>query len=87
MEIFPEYIYEKDSGGETLPIYDQTTKKWSFSKSSGKKLDRARVEEWKTKFYEFEGFNTANGWPKRETLENMNLKKVADCMQKKNRLG
>ena len=87
MEVFPDYIYEKDSGGETLPMYDDKTQKWSYSKTSGRKLDRARVEEWKTKFYDFEGFNTANGWPTRKTLEDMNLKKVADCMQSKNRLG
>jgi aldehyde:ferredoxin oxidoreductase len=87
MEVFPDYIYEKDAGGETLPMYDQKTQKWSFSRSSGRKLDRARVEEWKTKFYDFEGFNTANGWPTRKTLEDMGLKKVADCMQEKNRLG
>ena len=87
MEVFPDYIYEKDAGGETLPMYDQKTRKWSFSKSSGRKLDRARVEEWKTKFYDFEGFNTTNGWPTRKTLEDMGLKKGADCMQGKNRLG
>ena len=87
MEVFPDYIYEKDSVGETLPIYDHKTKKWSFSKSSGRKLDPVKVEEWKTKFYAFEGFNTANGWPTRKTLEDMGLKKVADCMQNQNRLG
>ncbi|MEJ2111742.1 MAG: aldehyde ferredoxin oxidoreductase C-terminal domain-containing protein, partial [Acidobacteriota bacterium] len=86
-EVFPDYIYEKDSGGETLPIYDHKTNQWSFSKTSGRRLDRRKVEEWKTKFYEFEGFSAATGWPTRKTLEDMNLKNVADCMQKKNRLG
>jgi aldehyde:ferredoxin oxidoreductase len=87
MEVFPDYVYEKDSRGEMLPIYDEITKKWSYSLGSGKKLDRTRVEEWKTMFYDFEGFNTANGWPTRNTLEGMGLKKVADVMQAKNRLG
>jgi hypothetical protein len=44
------------------------------------------LKEWKTRFYAFEGFNTANGWPTRKTLEDMGLKKVADVMQSKNRL-
>jgi aldehyde:ferredoxin oxidoreductase len=50
-------------------------------------LDRAKVEEWKTKFYAFEGFNTSNGWPKRETLEKLGLKKVVDALQSKAKLG
>jgi aldehyde:ferredoxin oxidoreductase len=87
MEVFPDYIYEKDSGGEMLPMYDDKTGKWSYSRTSGRRLDRTRVEEWKTKFYEFEGFSADNGWPTRETLERMNLKRVADTMGKRNRLG
>jgi aldehyde:ferredoxin oxidoreductase len=68
-------------------MYDAKTQKWSYSTGEGRKLDRARFEEWKTKFYEFEGFNTTNGWPTRKTLEGMGLKKVADIMQSKGKLG
>ena len=87
MEVFPDYVYEQSSRGEVLPMYDDKTKKWSYSAGSGRKLDRAKVEEWKTKFYAFEGFNTTNGWPTRKTLEDMGLKKVADVMQSKDKLG
>ncbi|MBN2243537.1 MAG: aldehyde:ferredoxin oxidoreductase [Acidobacteria bacterium] len=87
MEVFPDYIYEKDSGGEMLPMYDRVANKWSYSMSSGRRLDRAKVEEWKTRFYDFEGFNANNGWPTRKTLEDLDLRKVADVMQAKNRLG
>ncbi|MEJ2110626.1 MAG: aldehyde ferredoxin oxidoreductase C-terminal domain-containing protein, partial [Acidobacteriota bacterium] len=87
MEVFPDYIYEQNSRGEMLPMYDSKTKEWSYSTGEGRKLDRTKVEEWKTMFYEFEGFSTANGWPTRKTLDDMGLKKVADCMQKINRLG
>ena len=73
--------------GEMLPMYDATTKKWSYSTGEGRKLDRSKVEDWKTMFYAFEGFNTTSGWPTRKTLEEMGLKKVADVMQDKNRLG
>ena len=72
---------------DMLPMYDEKTKKWSYSTGEGRKLDRARFEEWKTNFYKFEGFNTANGWPTRKTLEAMGLKKVADVMQGKGKLG
>jgi len=87
MEVFPDYVYEQDTRGDLLPMYDYKTKKWSYSDSTGGKLDRARFEEWKTKFYAFEGFNTANGWPTRKTLEDMGLRKVADVMQSIGRIG
>lgn len=87
MEVFPDFMYEQSSRGEVMPMYAEKTRKWSYSAGSGRKLDRARVEEWKTKFYAFEGFNTANGWPTRKTLEDLGLKKVADLMQARGRLG
>jgi aldehyde:ferredoxin oxidoreductase len=87
MEVFPDYIYTQGSRGELLPMYDYKIKKWSYATGEGRKLDRAKFEEWKTKFYDFEGFNTTNGWPTRKTLEGMGLKKVADVMQSKDRLG
>jgi aldehyde:ferredoxin oxidoreductase len=68
-------------------MYDDKTQRWSYATGAGRKLDRARVEEWKTKFYAFEGFNTNNGWPTRKTLEEMGLKKVADVLQTKVKLG
>jgi len=53
----------------------------------GAKLDRAKVEDFKTRFYKFEGYNPENGYPTRGTLEKMNLKRVADTLQNKNKLG
>ncbi len=89
MEVFPDYVYEQSSRGEVLPMYDDKTKKWSYSAGSGRKLDRAKVEEWKTRFYEFEGFNTANGWPTRKTLEKHGLKESGRChaKQRQARIG
>jgi aldehyde:ferredoxin oxidoreductase len=55
--------------------------------NAGRKLDKGKFEEWKTKFYEFEGWNSANGWPKRNTLESLGLKKAADTLQNKGKLG
>ena len=87
MEVFPDYIYEKPSSGARLPMFDDKTGKWSYETGQGRTLDRAKVEEWKTKFYAFEGFNKESGWPTRKTLEDLKLKKVADLMQSKGRLG
>ena len=85
MEVFPEYLYTQKTRGTLLPMYENG--KWSYSAGAGRILDRAKVEEWKTKFYEFEGFNASNGWPKRDTLEKLGLKKLADTLQSKGKLG
>jgi len=87
MEVFPDYIYEQGSRGVVLPMYDEKTETWSYSTGAKRTLDRAKFEEWKTRFYAFEGFNTANGWPTRKTLETLGLNKVADVMQNKGKLG
>jgi aldehyde:ferredoxin oxidoreductase len=68
-----------------LPVYENG--KWAYSANTGRVLNKAKFEEFKTKFYEFEGWNDANGWPKRSTLENLGLKKIADTLQSKSRLG
>lgn len=87
MEVFPEYIYTQGAAGGLLPMYDAKTRKWSYADGAGRKLDRARFEDWKTKFYALEGFSTETGWPTRKTLEELGLKKVADILQRKDRLG
>ncbi len=85
MEVFPDYIYDRPSMGHDMPMYIDG--KWKYDKGVGRKLDRAKVEDFKTRFYRFEGCNPENGYPTRETLEKMNLRKVADALQRKGRLG
>ena len=46
-----------------------------------------KFEDWKTRFYKFEGYNPENGYPTRDTLEDMNMKKVADLLEKRGKLG
>jgi aldehyde:ferredoxin oxidoreductase len=50
-------------------------------------LDDAGVELFKTNFYKLEGWDVDTGWPTRKTLEGLGLKKVADTMASKWRLG
>jgi aldehyde:ferredoxin oxidoreductase len=60
--------------------------KWTYDTGAGRLLDRAKVEDFKTRFYKFEGHNGDNGYPTRTTLERAGLKKVADLLQKKGKL-
>ncbi len=85
MEVFPDYIYDQPTRGSELPMY--INGKWTYANGAGRKLDRKKVEDFKTKFYKFEGYNPENGYPTRKTLEGMNLKKVADLLEKRGKLG
>jgi aldehyde:ferredoxin oxidoreductase len=85
MEIFPDYVYDKPSMGSELPMV--VDGKWTYATGRGRKLDRTKVEDFKSKFYKFEGYNAETSFPTRETLEKMNLKKVADTLQSKGKLG
>jgi aldehyde:ferredoxin oxidoreductase len=86
LEVFPDYVYDKPGrGGSELPMVIDG--QWKYDGGRGRKLDRAKVEDFKTRFYKFEGYNPDNGYPTRATLEKMGLKKVADVMQSKGKLG
>jgi aldehyde:ferredoxin oxidoreductase len=69
----------------TKPIYQDG--KWSFEDQSDMYLDREGVELFKTNFYKLEGWEVKTGWPTRKTLEGLGMKKVADVMAAKGRLG
>jgi hypothetical protein len=81
MEVFPDYLYDKKSPGHMMPTI--INGKWTYDKGVGRTLDRAIVEDFKTGFYKFEGYNSENGYPTRATLEKMNLQQVGDLLQKK----
>ncbi len=85
MEVFPDYIYTQKSRGAHLPMFENG--KWNYGTGAGRTLDRAKVEDFKTRFYKFEGYNPENGYPTRETLEKMGLRKVADLLKSRGRLG
>ena len=87
MEVFPDYVYDQPCPGfmSEMPMYIDGH--WKYDPGKGRKLDRAKVEEFKTKFYKFEGYNAENGYPTRATLEKMNLRKVADTLRSRGKLG
>jgi aldehyde:ferredoxin oxidoreductase len=69
----------------TKPVYQDG--KWSFEDQADLYLDRKGVETFKTNFYKLEGWNVDTGWPTRTTLEGLGMKKVADLMAAKGKLG
>ena len=52
--------------------------KWAYQEVKDMFLDKQSFEEWKTKFYSLEGWDSANGWPTKSTLEGPGLGHVAD---------
>ena len=89
MEKFAGYMYRPGAAatdfGGNLPIYDG--KKWKWVPCNNMYLDEKGVEKWKTAFYDIEGWDTRTGYPKRSTLEQLDMKHVADVLQANNRLG
>jgi aldehyde:ferredoxin oxidoreductase len=86
MEVHANYVYKvpiKDP--YYLPVYENG--QWSFDGCVGRVLNKTKFEEWKTRFFKFEGWNPSSGRPTRSTLESIGLKKVADALQSKGKLG
>jgi len=61
--------------------------KWGSYGYSKRTLDRDKFDEFKTKFYNLNGWNTATGYPTRSALEPLGLEYVADELEKEGKLG
>ncbi len=85
METFPDYIYDQGAGENILPMV--VDGQWKYEGGRGRKLDRAKFEDFKTRFYKFEGCNPDTGFPTAKTLAELKMPKVADALKKKNLLG
>ena len=48
----------------------------------GRQLDRDKFEDFKTRFYRFQGWDPETGRPTRDTLETLDLKAAADALEK-----
>ena len=88
-ENFAPFMYMPGASFMSLdggkPVYENG--KWSFQNQEDLYLDRAGVELFKTHYYKLDGWDVNTGWPTRKTLEELGLKKVADTMAAKGRLG
>ena len=85
---FPEYIYRVPLPTDTPQFMPGREKgEWKYLQMNGRRLDKQKFEEWKTRFYRLEGWDPKTGWPTRKTLEGAGLKKVADELEKRGKLG
>jgi aldehyde:ferredoxin oxidoreductase len=89
MENFSGYYYRPGASycgfAPELPIYDGS--KWEWQNCKELYFTREGVDQFKTHFYNLEGWNPESGYPKRKTLEDLGMKHVADFLQSKNKLG
>ncbi|MCK8114813.1 aldehyde ferredoxin oxidoreductase N-terminal domain-containing protein [Anaerosoma tenue] len=87
---YSEYLYEVPYGGHLygpywMPTFEDGT--WDYRLVTGRVIDRERMEDVKTMFYELEGWDVSTGWPTRETLEGVDLGHVADTLEAAGKLG
>jgi aldehyde:ferredoxin oxidoreductase len=89
MEKFSGFMYRPGASkahyGPTIPVFNGT--KWDWIDCSDLYLDNAGVENWKTAFYDFEGWDSQTGHPRRSTLQKLGLGHVADVLQTNKKLG
>ena len=93
MEVFTDYNYDVGAvpGFSTyevpyvMPVHENG--EWKYKSVAGRKLDRQKVEDWKTKFFTLEGWDTKTGWPTRTTLSKLGLDNVADELEANKKLG
>ena len=88
-EKFFPYMYRPGASfialGGGRPVYENG--KWGWQPLTDMFLDEDGVELFKTNFYKLEGWGIDTGWPTRKTLEELALKKVADTLGSKGKLG
>jgi len=88
---FADNVYEKpplfppDVPNAHLP--GKENGKWDYHGYSRRTLDRDKFDEFKTRFYRLQGWDTATGYPTRPALESLGLGYVADELEKKGKLG
>ena len=89
IEKFSGFMYRPGASNAhyqpSVPVFDG--KKWDWIDCSDLYLDNDGVERWKTAFYDFEGWDSKTGYPKRGTLEKLGLQQVADVLRTNNKLG
>jgi aldehyde:ferredoxin oxidoreductase len=90
---FVDYVYEQlprfsvDAGIDNVHMPGKENEKWGFYGYSERTLDRDKFDEFKTRFYELQGWDTATGYPTRAALESLGLGYVADELEENGRLG
>lgn len=91
MVLFADNVYEYEKQPLT-PIHigylpGKEHGEWDYYHYSQRKLDRDKFEEFKTRFYELQGWDSTTGYPTRAALESLKLDYVADELEKNGKLG
>jgi aldehyde:ferredoxin oxidoreductase len=84
---FAEYTYSVPFAAVTKDYFGKKNGTLTFISAQGRTVDRLKFEDFKTAFYELQGWDTASGYPTRATLESLDMKNVADEMELKDKLG
>ncbi|MFC1914960.1 aldehyde ferredoxin oxidoreductase N-terminal domain-containing protein [Chloroflexota bacterium] len=89
---FADYYYDTSNLRSSVlswyPVPVFADGEWTFvDMLDGRCFDRDKFEEWKTLYYQLEGWDVKTGWPTRSTLEALGLKKVADELESQGKLG
>jgi aldehyde:ferredoxin oxidoreductase len=89
MEKFNGYYYRPGASycgySNTHPVYNG--KEWDVTNTRELYFSEKGVETFKEHMYDVQGWNRESGYPTRKTLEDMDLKYVADYLQSKGKLG
>lgn len=74
--------------GLTFPIYmipGRENGKWTYINVAGRCLEKDKFEEWKTRYYEIEGWDPETGYPTKSTLGLLGMKHIAVELSKRNK--
>ncbi len=83
---YTDPIYTQPAGRND-PVLGLQDGKWGRLDVSHRHLDRAGFEEFKTRFYRLQGWDTSSGYPTRATLASLGMDYVADELEKNGKLG
>jgi hypothetical protein len=82
---FADYVYtRKMTDGDSNASHwvpGKINGQWKYFNAVNRSVDRDKFEEFKTRFYTLEGWDTETGHPTRSTLEGLGLKAVADELE------
>ena len=92
---FADYVYnipfkgvDAYMFGLTFPIYmipGRENGKWTYVNVAGRCLEKDKFEEWKTRYYEIEGWDPETGYPTKITLDLLGMNHIAIELTKRNK--
>ncbi len=81
-EEFDDHLYGTGNTACPAPQYDEATGEWSWFLETGtRRLDRDKVDDYRTRFYRAEGCDEETGVPTEETLRGYGLDEAADALK------